>query len=359
MCLDADLILPSPSWVTYQPQAQMLGRRALWVQTSLASDWKLSASGLDKALDQHSQYSYSYPRLLVLNSPSNPTGVAYTDEELAALAGVCRKHNVMVLSDEIYGRLTYRLPPEQARTDEAREGSERPGHAHASIARHLPESTIVLDGISKWAGAGGWRLGAFAFPKEMHWLRQAMMAGASETFSSVSAPIQHAAIPAFAKEHEPAMAQYLSTANRVLRLVSSFQTSSLLLAGAEARMPHGGFYCFPDFSRTAAVSTGRKRTSAQLSVDILKTTGVAMLPGTAFGRLPSEPTFRLAFVDFDGAKAMAAIDGSDRFADMLPDWTEAGGPAQQLQNEFLEEFCGPVFHGTSALCAYLSEPSRA
>jgi aspartate aminotransferase len=359
MCLDADLILPSPSWVTYQPQAQMLGRRALWVQTSLASDWKLSPQVLDKALDQHSQYSYSYPRLLVLNSPSNPTGVAYTDQELAALATVCRKHNVMVLSDEIYGRLTYRVSPEQAKTDGSREGSDRPGHAHASIARHLPESTIVLDGISKWAGAGGWRLGAFCFPKEMHWLRQAMMAAASETFSSVSAPIQHAAIPAFAKDQEPAMAEYLATANRILRLVSSFQTTSLLQAGAEARMPHGGFYCFPDFSRTPAVSSGAPRTSVELSADILKQTGVAMLPGTAFGRLPSEPTFRLAFVDFDGAKAMDAIDQDKRFNSMLPDWTETGGEAQQLQRDFLEEFCGPVFHGTNALCSYLGEPSRA
>lgn len=83
-----------------------------------------------------------------------------------------------MISDEIYGMTTFDMN-------------------HCSIARYYPEGTIISTGISKWAGAGGWRLGFFAFPKQLHWLRDAMVAVASESYTSVSAPIQYASCLAF------------------------------------------------------------------------------------------------------------------------------------------------------------------
>jgi len=125
--------------------------------------------------------------LLVINYPSNPTGSSYSDEELKAIADVCRKHGILVLSDEIYGRLTY-SPEFPADADSVKLGLKH-SRQHKSIAAYYPEGTVILDGISKWAGAGGWRLGAFVFPKELSWLRDTMIAGASETYSSVCAPV--------------------------------------------------------------------------------------------------------------------------------------------------------------------------
>eukprot|EP00494_Astrolonche_serrata_P028452 UN28718 len=105
------------------------------------------------------------PRLLILNSPSNPHGQRYTSTEFKDLAEVCRKHRILVVSDEIYSRLHFF-------------GEDK----HCSMAEHYPEGTVVLTGISKWAGAGGWRLGAFSFPKELQWLVRSMNNIASETF---------------------------------------------------------------------------------------------------------------------------------------------------------------------------------
>jgi aspartate aminotransferase len=372
LVLNADLILPSPSWVTYQPQAQMLGRRVMWVETDYETSWKLLPERLDHALRQHSQYSYRYPCLLVLNSPSNPTGVTYTDQELEKLAAVCEKHNVMVLSDEIYGRLTYdaenNQTPMHLEKDLAR--LPRPGHAHASIAKHIPERTIILDGISKWAGAGGWRLGTFAFPKEMKWLRDVMVAGASETFSSVCAPVQHAAILAFHEDHEKGMTAYLAKANRVLRLVATFQRECLRSAGARVRHAHGGFYLFPDLSNCPGVDVARTRfaaatglgedemTSSWLAKDILRHTGVAFLPGSAFGRLPEEMTFRMAFVDFDGGAAMKAISEEGEFSAIATRWVshadDGYSSAHAEQQAFLEQRCNSVYEGSLKLARFLA-----
>lgn len=369
MCLDADLLLPSPSWVSYQPQAQMLGRRTLWVDTSFESGWKVTAEGLERTLDHHSRFASPQPRLLVLNAPSNPTGVTYTDDELRHIADVCQRHGVMVLSDEIYGRLTFDADPVPA-SDAAAGGGEpalaRPGHSHPSISRFLPDQTIILDGISKWAGAGGWRLGAFCFPKSMGWLRQVMTAAASETFSAVSAPVQHAAIPAFAEECEDGMAGYLASANRVLQLVATFHAESLRVAGARVRNPHGGFYVFPDVTGCPGAALARERfarenvgqgpmTSGWLAQDILHHTGVAMLPGTAFGRAKGELTFRIAYVDFDGAEAMAALGHGGSHQDLDSRWNAVqGAPVAQAQAEYLAKFCPSIVQGTEKLCRYLN-----
>ncbi|KAA0156694.1 hypothetical protein FNF29_00805 [Cafeteria roenbergensis] len=368
MCLDADLLLPSPSWVSYQPQAQMLGRRTLWVDTTFESGWKVTAAGLERTLDHHSRFASPQPRLLVLNAPSNPTGVTYSEDELRDIADVCRRHGVMVLSDEIYGRLTFDAdspPASGVAPDSGGPAFARPGHTHASISRFLPDQTIILDGISKWAGAGGWRLGAFCFPKSMGWLRQVMTAAASETFSAVSAPVQHAAIPAFAEESEDAMAAYLASANRVLHLVASFHTDSLRSAGARVRSPHGGFYVFPDVTGCPGVQAARERfssesggqgpmTSGWLAQDILHHTGVAMLPGTAFGRARGELTFRIAYVDFDGAEAMAALGRGGSHEALDTRWQGAGsGPEAERQAAYLAEFCPSIVQGTEKLCKFL------
>ena len=282
-----ELLVPSPSWVSYAPQARIIGRRVTWLPTTLEDGWKL----LPSTLDDYCSASPGIPRLLIMNYPNNPTGVSYGEAELAALADVARRHQLLVISDEIYADLDHR-----GRT--------------ASIAHHYPEGTVVSTGLSKWCGAGGWRLGVFSFPDELEWLCGAMAAIASETFTSVSAPIQYAGIEAF--RGGPEIEQYLEHCRAILRELGSY--SAKLLRDAGCRLPpvDGAFYLFPEFS--AAAGSLRQRgieDSPGLAEQLLQDTGVATLPGSVFGRPRAELALRLSYVNFNGEKALAAAEAGE------------------------------------------------
>lgn len=244
--------------------------------------WLLTPAGLEQLCDRETDK----PRLLILNYPSNPVGTTYTDTELAALAPAVRARRMLVLSDEIYGKIHH-------------------AGAHRSIAPLLPESTVFSGGLSKWCGAGGWRLGVFVFPRALAWLREAMTAVATETFTSTSAPIQHAAVAAF--EGHAEIDAYLHHSRRILRGLGAILTAQLRAMGAQVVAPDGGFYMFPDFSAFKhALARRGIHTSAQMCTQLLADTGVAIIPGSEFGRPASELTARIAYVDFDGAAALKA-----------------------------------------------------
>jgi aspartate aminotransferase len=279
-----DLVIPTPSWVSYAPQAQIAGRHVHWLPTSRDNRWLLTPAELDKLCRKDP----SKPRIVILNYPNNPTGCSYTDAELAALAEVARKYHVIMLSDEIYGELHF-------------EGE------HISIARHYPEGTIISSGLSKWCGAGGWRLGTFAFPAELDWLASAMAVVASETFTATSAPIQYAAVRAF--RGGPRIEAYLSQSRRILKTLNNHCLARFTAADVFVAPPQGAFYMLPDFSahRDTLLSRGIT-TGTELCQRVLEETGVAFLPGSAFGRPEEELTARIALVDFDGAKTLAAAE---------------------------------------------------
>jgi aspartate aminotransferase len=134
-----------------------------------------------------------------------------------------------------------------------------------------------------------------------------MASVASETYTSTSAPIQHAAITAFRGGLE--IERYLWTARRILARLGRSITDRLARAGISVIAPAGGFYVFPDFGPLRARLAERGiSTSEQLCHRLLEEVNVAVLPGSAFGRAPEELTLRIAYVDFDGARAMAAYD---------------------------------------------------
>lgn len=277
-----DLLLPTPAWVSYAPQAQILGRTVHFLPMRARSRWCLEP----EALDRHCRERPDRPRIVILNYPSNPAGTTYTRDELAAIAEVARRHAMIVLSDEIYGELHH-------------EGR------HVSIAPLYPEGTIISTGLSKWCGAGGWRLGAFVFPRELRWLLEAMAAIASESYTSTSAPIQHAAVTAF--EGGPEIEDYLVRARAVLAVLGAHVTEALGRTGAEVATPEGAFYVWADYEpRREWLAARGVRTSSELAERLLEETGVALLPGAAFGRSDQELGLRLAYVDFDGAAALEA-----------------------------------------------------
>lgn len=288
-----DLLIPRPSWVSYAPQARIIGRSVHWLPTHAENNWQLTAEELDIVCRDDP----SRPRILILNYPSNPTGCTYTDDQLLAIANVARKYRLILLSDEIYGEVHF-------------EGR------HKSIARYYPEGTIISTGLSKWAGAGGWRLGTFIFPKELRPLQDAMAIIASETYTATSAPIQHAAIAAFNGGED--LEEYLKQSRRVLKVVGEYLHRRLTDMQVATQKPEGAFYLFPDFSAYRDGLARRDiKTSPALCQALLEDIGVAILPASDFGFVPDQLSARLAFVDFDGGEALrlAAHDYGEQTLD--------------------------------------------
>lgn len=307
-----DLVIPTPSWVSYAPQAQILGRPITWLPTDPATGLGVTADALRAvcAPDPHR------PRLLILNSPGNPTGTAYAPQHLAEIAHAAREHRMLLLSDEIYGGVQF-------------------DGRHRSIARDYRGGTIISDGLSKWAGAGGWRLGFFAFPKSLAWLRDGMAAAASETYTSVSAPIQHAAITAF--EGGPEIELYLDRSRAILAALAEFVSRRLSAAGAAVNPIRGGFYAFPNFQPVRDRLAARGVTTSRALCDrLLEEAGVAALPGAVFGRPETELSLRLAFVDFDGEQALNAF-----------------GDGEALDANFLARHAPRVVEGINAMARWI------
>lgn len=308
-----DIILPTPCWVSYCPQARIIGRNIKTIHTSFENKWKLTAHQLEEFLK--SENDKDRPRLIVLNYPSNPDSETFAESELKKLAKVAREYSLIVLSDEIYGQLHY-------------EGN------HISIARYYPEGTIISSGLSKWCGAGGWRLGTFSFPENFEWLYNPMAAVASETFTSVSAPIQYAAVSAF--RGSIAIERYLINARRILKHLAQKSHAVLTQGGIRVHMPSGAFYMFIDFSEFT--EQFKKRgifNSETLCKKLLDEAGVAILPGSAFLRPEHELTARLSFVNFNGARAMA-------MSEMIP-------LNEPLPEDFAEQWCPGVVEAMKAI----------
>ncbi len=282
MVLDCDLVLPAPSWVSYDPQARLLGRKVHWLACTEQDGWKLNAAALEKHCQQHTEKQ----QLLILNSPNNPSGACFNDQELKDLARVAKQYGVIVLSDEIYSELHY-------------EGK------HISIARYYPEGTIISNGISKWVGAGGWRLGFFIFPETLRPALNSMIVMASETFTAVSAPIQMASICAF--EDSTEILDYIHASRKIMSAIGSTFSQLLNKQKIITIPPDGGFYNLVDFSNFQENLLNHKITSAeQLSQKMLEATGVAGLPGKDFG-IHDGVHMRLAFVDFDGKELIERV----------------------------------------------------
>lgn len=275
----AEILLSAPSWVSYEPQGKLANHEVNWLSTHFDDRWRLTAQQLDEYC--MSREDPNIPLIMVLNSPNNPTGQTYGGEELNNLAQVMRKHNVIVIADEIYSLLSYQ--------------KKQP-----SISDYYPEGCIVSSGLSKWCGAGGWRLGFIHVPKELsHSLFQAIIGVASETYSCAPSPIQVAATTAY-QNHSLAN-DFLQKQTKLLDEISQYCCDKLRGVNVQVHDAEGGFYLFPDFNYYKQPLEKQGITTAeQFTAKLMDETGVALLPGSAFGMNNNSLTTRLAFVDFDG-----------------------------------------------------------
>lgn len=311
---DGVLVLPAPSWVSYAPQAQLAGTPTAWVSTDIDHGWRIQPDELEKVCQQNANQRL----VMILNYPNNPAGTTYNAEQLQAIAEVARKYQMIIIADEIYWELTFDDHP-------------------ASIISYYPEGTIISTGLSKWCGAGGWRLGAFAFPEELFWIRDALAIIASESFSAVAAPIQYAAITAFDGNEE--ITRYLKNCRKVLKAILDHAVITLKKGGIQAVGAEGGFYILADFNEK--VDTFLKsgiHNSAQLSTTMLEDIGIAALPGTDFGLQPQNLVLRLAMVDFDGKAVL------DAMAEDI-----------EIDQHFLKSHLPKVFHAPQKMVDWLHQ----
>ncbi|XP_038058464.1 aspartate/prephenate aminotransferase-like [Patiria miniata] len=316
---NGDLLMLTPSWSTYKPMIFLAGKRVFTMDSSMQDGWKLTPKILEKAILASNT---STNRLLIFCNPDNPTGISYTEADLKALSVVLRKHNVIVLSDEIYGHSQY-------------EGD------FLSLAKYYPEGTIISSGLSKCFSAGGWRCGYSIYPKELGALYQTVCGASSQTYSCTAAPMQYAAIHLLKLDEETK--EYLKGCRCIMGAVAKFCHRELTGCGIKAIMPVAGYYIFPDFEVLRAVLEARGiQTCEQMCEALFKEGNVALMAGgPAFMRPLTEFTVRLCFVNFDGG---AALEG----------W-KLQGCKEKLDQDFLDKYCSPVVQGIKAIVSWVEK----
>jgi len=275
LAFNGEILLPAPSWVSYQPQAFVARNKVHWIQTSRNSNWFPTAEQIEKKVKSIENKNL----MLFLNSPNNPSGSVC--KNLEEIAEISKRLKLTIISDEIYSHLTF-------------------NNKYKSISDFYPQGTIVSTGLSKWCGAGGWRLGFFAIPKELKELKNSLKILCSESFTSVSAPIQYAAIEAYNGDYST----YLKQVNKILFFIGSYVYENLKSNSVNVSKPEGGFYLFPEFINA------KFSTSSEMCKDILNKTGVALLPGSDFGLEKNKMIARLSYTDFDGANFLKNTSGS-------------------------------------------------
>ncbi|HCO61550.1 MAG TPA: aminotransferase class I/II [Porticoccaceae bacterium] len=298
--LEAAVLIPAPSWVSYGPQAQLLGKPVYTLPTRREHHYRLQAD----VLEQICQQLDDTPKLLIINSPNNPTGAVYGEDDLSALAEVCRKFGIIVLSDEIYAMIDFT------------------GQSHQSMAHAYPEGTIVTGGLSKSFAAGGYRLGVMLIPDPLRALTKALQTVASETFSTVSAPVQYAALEAYG--HFDTVRSFINQTVEIHRSVAEYVHTRFIGMGLNCPEPQGAFYMMPDFQNYRASLAKKGITSDEaLCHALLGEAHIALLPGSSFYLGPEALSARVAFVDYDGSDVLARWPGKDaltaeNMADLFP-----------------------------------------
>ena len=266
------IILPAPSWVSYEPQAKIAKNNVHWIESSRENNWFPTSKELEKKIKMIGKKNI----LLILNSPNNPSGT--TCENLKDLAKVSKKYKLLVLSDEIYTDLSF-------------------NNSYESISKYYPEGTFVSGGLSKWCGAGGWRLGFFAASSQLSGFIEHLKTLACESYSTVNTPTQFAAVEAYNGNY----VYYIKNTTKILNSVGNYVYSKLKSNKVLVNPPQGGFYLMPEFINK------KYKSSSSLCEAILNETGVAMLPASEFGFNSKRMLTRLSYTDFDGGNFLKNI----------------------------------------------------
>lgn len=292
VAVEGDLIMPVPSWVSYAPQALLIRTDIIKVKTTLNDQgYHLDPDDLRNAISQARKEGKN-PTKIILNSPNNPAGLSIPNDELSEIAKVCEEEGVLIISDEIYGQVSF-------------------DHQYSSIALHAMKNTAITTGLSKHMSLGGWRFGVGFIPKGVEGLHGALCRFISETWSCVPAPVQVAAIDAY-KRHED-IEKNIADCTNIHALMNKYISQGLKDLGITCGMAQGAFYNYPDFaSFREELVQNNIHTSQDLHQYLLEEYNLANLPGSAFGADSNILTLRLSGCDYDGAAALEAYQKGEK-----------------------------------------------
>lgn len=247
-----EVIIPTPYWVSYPEQVKLAGGVPVFVEGSEENEFKITPSQLEQAISGRT-------KAVVINSPSNPTGMVYTEDELRELGKVCLEHNILIISDEIYEKLVY--------------GNNK----HISIAQlsaELKEQTIMINGLAKSHSMTGWRIGFAAGNKE---IITAMTNLASHSTSNPTTTAQYGAIAAYSGSEETVEEMRKAFEERLNVIYDKL----IQIPGFTCIKPQGAFYLFPNVKKAAEL-TGYENTD-EFATALLEKAKVAVIPGSGFG----------------------------------------------------------------------------
>lgn len=252
-----EVILPCPYWLTYPELINLCGGITVTVKADKENGYKITAKQLEDAITEKT-------KCLILNSPNNPTGAVYSEQEIREIAKICEKHNLYVLSDEIYEKLIY--------------GGEK----HFSIAQvsdYMKEHTVIINGMSKTYAMTGWRIGYLAAPLD---IAKAVSSMQSHTTSNACSISQYASVEALVS---PEGDKFINKMQAIFDERRKFMVDFLNgIEGVVCVEPKGAFYVFVDVSNFYGKKFNGKSINGSLDfVDNALQKGVAVIPGVAFG----------------------------------------------------------------------------
>lgn len=263
-----EVIIPAPYWVSYPEMVEIAGGKSVYIDTDLSTNFKITPEQLENAITEKT-------RMLILCSPSNPTGSVYSKDELEALAQVIKKHeNLYVVSDEIYEHISYI------------------GN-HESIAQFpgMRERTIIINGVSKAYAMTGWRIGFLAAPE---WIAKGCNKLQGQYTSGPCSVSQKAAEAAYTGNQqcvEDMRLVFERRRNLIVKLAKD-------IPGLEVNVPEGAFYLFPKCSSFFGKEYGKYKisNSTDLAMFLLEEGHVATVSGDAFG---APDYFRMSYATDD------------------------------------------------------------
>ena len=256
-----EVIVPTPYWVSYPEQVKLAGGTPIYCEGKESNSFKITPEDLKKSITDRT-------KAVIINSPSNPTGMLYTAEELLQLGEVCLAHGILIVSDEIYEKLVY--------------GDAK----HVSIAELSPElkkNTIIINGVSKSHSMTGWRIGYAAGDAV---IIKAMANLASHSTSNPTTTAQYGAIAAYEGSQEPVEEMRKAFEGRR----DAIYEKLISIPGISCIKPEGAFYLFPNVKK-AMEATGFANVD-DFSAALLEEALVAVIPGSGFG---ADENIRLSY----------------------------------------------------------------
>ncbi|MEW9500181.1 pyridoxal phosphate-dependent aminotransferase [Jeotgalibacillus marinus] len=249
---DDEVIIPIPYWVSYPEQVKLAGGKPVYIEGKESNEYKITPDQLKAAISEKT-------KAIILNSPSNPTGMIYSRDELQEIGEICVEKGILVVSDEIYEKLTY---------------GDNQHLSIASVSDQFKKQSVVINGVSKSHSMTGWRIGYAAGDQS---IIKAMTNLASHSTSNPTTTAQFGALAAYTGTQQPVEDMRVAFEERLNKVIDTVNA----IPGFRCLKPQGAFYLFPNV-KEAATACGFE-TVDDFATDLLEQANVAIIPGSGFG----------------------------------------------------------------------------